>query len=266
MNIDGVKLVCFSPTGTGRKIIESISRGIGHSAVQMIDITKPEARKSFLELSENDLIIVIVPVYMGRVPGLIHEWLHGIKGRNTPAVPVVVYGNRTYGNALLELNDILKQSGCVPFAGGAFIGEHSFSSTETPIAEARPDSNDVGLAEEFGLKIKSKIEAAGTVENSGGITIPGSYPYGGTLDLWHIDFIAISDACRNHGICAEVCPAGAIDPQNTRIIDIEKCIICCACIKSCPEKARSIKAGKVKDAALRLTALFKEAGNSEYFI
>ena len=68
----------------------------------------------------------------------------------------------------------------------------------------------------------------------------------------------MDDQCTQCGVCAEVCPTGAVDPQDSSKIDQEKCITCCACIKSCPQNARTIKASPVKDAQTRLNNLFKE--------
>lgn len=152
MKIQSLKLVCFSPTGTTKAVIQGIVRGINQSTVELIDITKPNARKQQLQTSENELLIVAVPVYMGRVPDLLIEWLHTIKARNTPTVCVVVYGNRVYDDALLELKDILIKRGCIPIACGAYIGEHSFSSSETPTAEGRPDASDLNHAELLGVE------------------------------------------------------------------------------------------------------------------
>jgi NAD(P)H-dependent FMN reductase len=134
MEVQALKLVCFSPTGTTKAIIQGIARGITQSTAALIDITKPNARKQQLQTSESELLVVAVPVYMGRVPALLIEWLHTIKAHNTPAVCIVVYGNRVYDDALLELKDILVKCGCIPIACAAYIGEHSFSSLETPIA------------------------------------------------------------------------------------------------------------------------------------
>jgi len=39
------------------------------------------------------------------------------------AIPVVVYGNRNYDDALIELKDILEFNGFKVIAGGAFIGQ-----------------------------------------------------------------------------------------------------------------------------------------------
>lgn len=265
MKIQSLKLVCFSPTGTTKRVIQSIARGINQSNVELIDITKPSARKQQLQLSENELLVVAVPVYMGRVPALLAEWLHAIKARNTPAVCIVVYGNRVYDDALLELKDILTKRGCIPIAAAAFIGEHSFSSSETPTAAGRPDASDLSHAELFGHKINEKLLSVSSVEQIADINIPGNYPYGGITELWSIDFIAISNECKQCGICAEGCPVGAIDSENSSMIDTEKCITCCACIKNCPQTARTMKNSLVKDAAIRLHNLYKERKEPIFF-
>lgn len=88
MKIKSLKLVCFSPTGTSKAIMQSIARGINHKTFELIDITTPNARKQPLHTTENDLLVVAVPVYMGRVPAIINEWLQAIEANNTPAVCV----------------------------------------------------------------------------------------------------------------------------------------------------------------------------------
>jgi ferredoxin len=266
MEIQSLNLVYFSPTGTTKAIIRAISRGLNQSSVKFIDITTPNARKQSLQTCENDLLIVGVPVYMGRVPSLLSEWLHSIKAVNTPAVCVVVYGNRVYDDALLELRNILTECGCKPIACAAYIGEHSFSSSETPTAEGRPDAIDLQHAELFGNKINETLMSVSSVDQIPDIKIPGNNPYGGITDLWSVDFIAVGNECTQCGICAEGCPVGAIDSLNSNLIDIEKCITCCACIKNCPQKARTMKPGPVKDAAIRLNTLYRERKEPVLFI
>lgn len=266
MKVESVKLVYFSPTGTTKTVVQGIASGINPGTTELIDITKPDARKQPLRTSKNELLIIAVPVYMGRVPALLNEWLNAIQAHNTPTVCVVVYGNREYENALLELKNIVKERECIPIAGAAYIGEHSFSNSEEPTAQGRPDEDDLNHAEEFGQKIRKKLQSILSISQVSDVHMPGTYPYGGITKLWDVDFIAVSDLCVQCGTCAEVCPVGAIDPQNSRIIDLEKCTTCCACIKSCPQNARTMKPGPVKDAAKRLYKLYRERKSPEYFL
>ena len=274
MKTESVTLVYFSPTGTTKTLVREIARGINPVTMEELDITRPGARIQPLRTSEKELLIVGVPVYMGRVPALSSEWLHAIQAHNTPAVCVVVYGNRAYDDALLELNDILAQRGCKPIAGAAFIGEHSFSNAETPTALGRPDAHDLKHAELFGQKIREKLQSVTSADQISEVKIPGCHqyrqepchPYPRDSKFWNVDFIAVSDACIQCGACSEGCPVGAVDPENSSVIDTEKCITCCACIKHCPNKARTVKPGLVRDASLRLNTLYKERKEPEYFL
>ncbi len=266
MKVESVKLVYFSPTGTTKAVVQGIANGINPSSVELIDITKPDARKEPLVVSDDELLVIAVPVYMGRVPALLNEWLSAIQADNTPTVCVVVYGNRAYEDALLELKNIAMNRGCLPMACAAFVGEHSFSSPETPTAQGRPDKNDLNHAQVFGRKIREKMKSISSVLEISDVSVPGNYSYGGKTKLWDVDFIAVNDQCKQCGVCAEVCPVGAVDPQNSALIDQEKCITCCACIKSCPQNARTMKQSPVMDAAKRLNNLYNEPKQPECFL
>lgn len=266
MKLQSVKVVCFSPTGTTRAVVQHIADGVGHSQCQLVDITRPGARQEPLCVSDTELLIVGVPVYMGRVPAVLIEWLSEVQASNTPTVCVVVYGNRVYEDALLELKDIMVKRGCVPIACAAFVGEHSFSSPEIPVAHGRPDADDRTHAEVFGRKIREKMQSMPSPTQNADVSVPGVFPYRGSSDLWSVDFVAVSDKCVQCGVCAEACPVGAIDSNDRSVIDTEKCITCCACIKICPQEARSVKPSPVKDAAKRLSELFKEPKGPEYFM
>jgi ferredoxin len=266
MKMESVKSVYFSPTGTTKAVVQGIVHGINPNTMELIDITKPDERKQPLLTSENELLVVGVPVYMGRVPALLIEWLNAIQAHNTPTVCVVVYGNRVYDDALLELKNIVMKCGCIPIACAAFIGEHSFSNSETPTAQGRPDEDDLNHAKVFGHKIREKLQSISLISQISDVYVPGIYPYRGDSKLWIVDFIAVSDECSQCGICAEKCPVGAVDAENSRLIDTEKCITCCACIKNCPQSARSMKPGLVKDASVRLHTFYSQRKEPECFI
>lgn len=267
MKIDSVKLVYFSPTGTTKKVLQGIARGLDPQTVELIDVTPPEARQKPFLASGDDLLVIGVPVYRGRVPPLVSEWLNSIQAHDTPTVCVVVYGNRAFDDALLELKDIVAKRGCLPVAGGAYIGEHSFSDSGAPIAPGRPDEDDLRHAEGFGREIREKLLSMSGASQVSDLHVPGTFPYGGSTEVFGADFIAIGDFCERCGTCAEVCPVGIIDPEDGSITDYRKCIACCACIKTCPHDARTMKsAGPVKDAQQRLTTNCKEPRTPECFL
>lgn len=266
MNIQSVKLACFSPTGTSRTTAEAISRGIGLDNVELIDATRPETRQAGLKVSPHDLLVIAVPVYKGRVPDFLAQWFEQINLDGTPVVCVTVYGNREYEDALLELKDMVKQRGGRPVACAAFIGEHSFSGNDTPIAVSRPDSADLQTAEEFGRKVKAKLDS---IQEGAAITdvqVPGNYPYKELPESGPVDFIAVSEDCTLCGICAEQCPVTAIDTESPASTDPKKCILCCACIKVCPERARSMKDGPIKDIARRLSRACSARKEPEFYL
>ncbi|MGB3222278.1 MAG: hypothetical protein WBB23_05705 [Desulforhopalus sp.] len=181
--------------------------GVYHCGPLQLDITKPISRKQQLQTSEKDLLIVAVPVYIGRVPALLSEWLHSVKADKTPTVCVVVYGNRAYEDALLELKNIMKKRGGIPIACAAFIGEHSFSSPDTPIAVARPDAADLNQAKMFGRKINEAMQSISSVNHISDITVSGNYPYKDLEDLLSVNFIDINDKCLQ---CAMWCLCGVL--------------------------------------------------------
>ena len=266
METRATKLVCFSPTGTTKAIAQAVARGLYMHAPEVIDITLPKARKGDFHATAQDLLVVAVPVYVGRVPAILLEWLHRLKAQQTPVVCVVVYGNRGYGDALVELKEILTSRGCVPVACGAFIGEHSFSSDETPIAVDRPDNGDLNRASQFGWKVSEKLRAVASVAQFQGIQVPGTSPSGPADPLLSDGFMAVSDACTRCGICVKGCPVGAIDPANMMQPDPKACILCCACIKGCPVNARTMVPGPVKGIAQKLSDTCQARKTPELFL
>lgn len=257
MNFKSTKLAFFSPTGTSSAVAKAVAEGIGIKNVEIINATRPEVRASSFTVASDEVLIVAVPVYAGRVPAVIEEWLELINPEKCPAVCITLYGNRDFDDALLELKNILTKNGARPVACGAFIGEHSFSTDEFPVAVNRPDNSDMAKAEEFGIKIKEILKSFDASSDQE-ISVPGNFPYKERPPKMSLDFIAVSDECIRCGICAEVCPVEAIDEQTPETTDIDKCIRCCACIKACPEDIRSIKDGPILDISKRLNTNFSE--------
>jgi len=250
MDIHKVKLIYFSPTGTTRTVLESIAKGIAVNDVEHINLTLPEGGQRTIPPFSDEIVILGAPVYGGRLPADAIERLKQLKAGNTPVVLIVLYGNREFEDALLELKHLTLELGFNPIAAGAFIGEHSFASEDVPIANGRPDSRDVLMAMEFGAKIREKVAALPSTDARTGVEIPGNFPYeaGGARPM-AVSPVTKEKICTLCGTCAEVCPTAAISLDKAVVTEIERCIRCCACIKNCPESARVIEDSFWKDIA-----------------
>lgn len=235
MEYDFSYLICFSPTHSSHLIGESIIRELHAEHVIETDITyeKPEEEMVIC----NAVAVIVAPVYGGRVAETALERMENIRGKNSLAIPVVVYGNRDYDDALLELTDWCIAHGFTPFAAAAFIGEHSYSRPERPIAAFRPDEKDLRLAQEFGQKIYRQIRQLSPTQQFK-LNVKGNFPYKvkGPKTLQAPETVA--ENCTQCGFCIEICPVKAIRLEEEIISDAELCIKCCACVKQCPNQAR----------------------------
>ena len=98
--------------------------------VRTIDLTLDRSDEP-ITLTSGETVVLGAPVYAGRVAPEAVRRLKRIQvaaGASIPAVITVTYGNRDYEDALVELYDLALSLGLTPFAAGAFIGEHSYST------------------------------------------------------------------------------------------------------------------------------------------
>jgi ferredoxin len=266
MKIESTKLIYFSPTGTTRKVIESIAQGCQIVAVEHVDLTMPPAGIQELLEMHDELAILGSPVYAGRLPANVISRFRQLKGNDTPAVIVVVYGNRAYEDALLELRDLALELGFNPIAAGAFIGEHSYSNKLTPVAVGRPDMSDLIKAVQFGKTIYEKLRNIRKIDEMIPLKVPGNFPYKELRMLSGIAPVTQEVICSKCGTCASVCPTAAISVEDKVVSDSSLCIRCCACIKSCPAGARIMEDQRVRQLADWLTTNCCERKEPEIYI
>ena len=241
MNYRSLHVIYFSPTHSSAKIIYAIAEGIGVTAIMESDVTCEDLE--FEELISDELTIIAAPVYGGRVAETAMERFRKFRSdSHAPIVPVVLYGNRDYEDALRELSDLMEEQGFVTVAGGAFIGEHSFSrpAIGMPIAEGRPDKDDLQKAFEFGKKIREKIEAVSDIDLLPPVQLKGNFPYKVKGKPTPLAPVTNEETCVLCGYCMDICPTHAISMKEGKIVsDPNACIKCCACVKECPEGART---------------------------
>lgn len=239
-----VTTLYFSATYTTKRVVEAIAANLSNE-VTAYDITN-DAATDKVAIPADELLVVGVPVYAGRVPAMAVERLRRFRGDNTPAVVVAVYGNRHYDDAVLELYDIMTECGFRVVSAGAFIAQHSIFPK---VGKARPDAEDMADIKRFAKKTLEVLAG-----KFGDISLPGNRPYKvpGGIPIWP----TASKKCTACGACARLCPTGAIDLNAPRGVDRQKCIKCGRCVAICPTKARRFYGIKYSLAAARFNSAF----------
>ena len=247
--------VYFSPTGNTKKSVEAMARTLD-AEFQAVDLTVPQGKDgeapAQLQFSGEDLVIIGMPVYGGRLPALAVRRLSGIRGDQTPCVLVVTYGNRHYDDALVELQDLCEARGFVVKGAAALVGRHTYGEIQV----GRPDAADLEADAAFIRKA-----AAG---NGLSVPIPGSRPYQ-KQPLERGQFAPLtSEACTGCGLCRKNCPAGAIGPDFQ--VDAQKCISCFRCIRICPAGAKHMDTEDYRSFAQMFTQKLAQRRENEYFL
>lgn len=246
-----VTTLYFSATYTTKRVVEAVAAELS-SEIVIYDITNDRATDTVL-IPASELLVVGVPVYAGRVPAMAADRLRRFKGEQTPAVIVAVYGNRHYDDAVLELHDIMSECGFRTVAAGAFIAQHSIFPK---VAAARPDADDFTMIKKFASSVAPLLKG-----EYGDIVLPGNRPYKtpGGIPIWP----TASRKCTACGLCARLCPTGAIDPAAPKGVNKDKCIKCGRCIVACPAKVRRFYGIKYLLAAARFNSAYATRRENE---
>ena len=221
--------IYFSPTGGTKKVTDELSQALSDE-IERVDITVGE-NDCKTRITNEDLCVIGVPSFGGRVPAIAVRRLSQICGNGAKAVLVCVYGNRAFEDTLVELEDTAKDAGFEIFAAVAAVAEHSIARM---YAAGRPDEADRMTLRSFAAKIQKKLQSG---KNSVP-KIPGNRPY---KKNGHFGIVPKPEMnCVKCGICAENCPVEAINKENQYKADKDKCISCMRCISVCPHNARRI--------------------------
>lgn len=224
--------ITFSPTGGTKRVCEWLCEGLGKENIHT-DLCLREEQLQQPTISCDDLVIIAMPVYAGRVPALAVERLRRIGSNRARCVLVAVYGNRAYDDALLEMQDVATEMGFRVVAAVCAIAEHSIARI---YGAGRPDALDRKELADFASAIQKKVESEDSFPS---LTLPGNRPY---RPCNVGPFPEANEHCTDCGTCVTQCPAGAIPSDSPQGVNKDICISCMRCVAVCPSKARGIGA------------------------
>ena len=249
-------LLYFSPTGGTERVCRLLA-GAWEEEGRPVDLTRRDTDVSRLRLGAEDICLVAVPAFAGRVPQIAAQRLGQLTGGGAQAVPVAVFGNRAWEDTLLETRDLLLERGFRCPAAVAAVAEHSIFRQ---YGADRPDEEDQRQLAAFSQQLRQHLAQF----PEGTVAVPGHHPYRayGKPGL----LPAVSAACTGCGRCAAGCPVGAISAGRPAAIDTGRCIGCLRCVSLCPAGACQTDAAAVAAAAQRMEPLFCERKENELFL
>ncbi|WP_407424850.1 ferredoxin [Methanobrevibacter sp.] len=219
--------IFFSPSQTTRKVVEQLASNFDGDG-ETYDLLNFNSEKEF---EREDIAIVGMPVFAGRIPKSGRERLSKMKGENTKAIAIANYGNAHVTDALLELVTLLKENNFDVIAAATTVSHHSIFDG---VAVGRPDSSDIEKINEFALKCLEKIESNESLTSQ----IPGNEEYTPYKQL-PFEISCDEGICSFCYDCVSICPEKAIPDDDPISTNLNLCSRCTACINICPEDARS---------------------------
>lgn len=238
--------ICFSPTGGTQKVMSHLASA-WHEVVP-IDLANPHENYSRFSFSKDDLCLIGVPSFEGRVPPVVLARLSAMKAVETPCVLITVFGNRDFNDTLLELKNTVLSLGFIPFAAVSAVAQHS---TLPMYATGRPDETDRMELRDFSQKLKAA--AQGLMKT---VEVPGKEPY---IVIPIAPTYPLFDAakCTHCMTCAEKCPVQAINMNDPAKLNTDLCARCVRCVSVCSTNARYLDAERQKTLAERLAPMFE---------
>ena len=225
----------FSGTGNSRYVAKKIAESSGD---ELVSIGQKIKSRDFSEIRSEKPLVFVGPVYAGRLPRVMEDYIRKVKFTGTQRAYFVVTCAQTpwvtvqyveklcaeKGFSLLGFNSIVMPQGYI--AGGGTqpkdVNDKILKAAEPKIISIAETIRDKQMLpkEQPGKAMMSKV--LNPIMYSMMISAKG---------------FRVTDKCTGCGECAQRCPLNNIKLTNGKPVWGNQCTHCMACIAGCPNEA-----------------------------
>lgn len=148
-------------------------------------------------------------------------------------MPVAVYGNRHYDDAVLELKTLGEAAGCVTLGAAAFVAQHCLNPD---MGRGRPDASDLAVMKRFACSAARRWPCRFHAASD----VPGAVRTRSTTDAVRARVAGRRNLYPLRPVRPDV-PGRIIDSETYAVTEPERCLFCFGCVRIC----RSRCAGRV---------------------
>ncbi len=258
-------ILYFSGTGNTHYVAHYLTRRLAHLPLEC-ELRSMEWQPAGA-LADFDLLAVGFPVYAAEAPSFFQDYLQRLPpGEGRGAFAFCTKGAYA-GSAVQHTLQRLATRGYVPLGGGSVLmpGTDGLSMISKDSWMARKalekDYDRLKDADRFAEEMGSVLLKL--VDGQPADALRLSQPSGYIADLcdrvWAFLYEATEEYARSRlhadercaacGLCARLCPVGAIELCDERPVFADNCALCIRCLHNCPQEA--IQIGRLTTNKLR---------------
>ncbi len=234
-----VMIYCFTGTGNSLLMARKIANQLEDAEIKPVWKLKEEKAQESIIQQGAEAIGFIFPVYCDRVPQIVRKSIEEAQFHNIKYCFGVTTSGGSAGNALYELDGILKSKGIrLDYGKNIDLSDNSIViRTSEEKALFRFGKTDMA-AKEIAQQVNLRKTLKEPFKKKLSYSIMGKVIKNILIKYYMVNHKKIDPTrCKNCKLCINICPVQNITVKDGIISFGGKCEQCFACINWCPEKA-----------------------------
>ncbi|WP_027185570.1 EFR1 family ferrodoxin [Desulfovibrio inopinatus] len=245
-----IAIMFFSATNNTRTLAAVIKKELEKlgAEVDLHDVTAPNTRERYWDLSIYQAVIFGFPVHSLRAPRIMRDWLETLKGNGIKCSMFFTYGGFMVFPAHGSTAEILTRKNFTLVSSAQFPGKHTYNYGGWDAFPNRPDKREFELAKKYteltykrftgeDQQILSHLDKGDFTDNQLDSFEKLRFKIVHTLPRRK------ENGCQLCELCEHSCPTGAFDATLGRAHP-DLCIACLRCVSICPDNAITINSTK----------------------